>query len=96
VEYKEEQYHVVNYGTYVLVWLGLLVFTALTVTVAGMNLGRFSILIPLLIASLKSGLVLYFFMHLKYEKMLFKVMVFIAILMVAIFIGFTFFDISYR
>jgi len=96
VEYKENEEKVVSYGTYILVWFGLLVFTGLTVTVSGMNLGRLSIIIPLLIASSKAGMVIYFFMHLKYEGILFKVMLFITLLVVTIFIGFTFFDISYR
>ena len=96
MEPREEQYHSVSYGTYVLVWLGLLVFTGLTVTVAGMNLGRLSLIIPLIIASLKGGLVLYFFMHLKYEKRLLKFMLFIVLITVVIFITFPFFDISFR
>ena len=90
------QEHDVTYGTYVLIWLGLLVLTGLTVTVAGMDLGRLSIFTALLIAACKAGLVLYFFMHLKYESRLFKIMVFIAIAAVTIFIVLTFFDISYR
>jgi len=93
---QKETQHAINYGTYILVWLGLLVFTGLTVTVAGMNLRNLSILIPLLIASSKSGLVLFFFMHLKYERMLFKIMLFVAVVTLAIFIGFIFFDVSYR
>ncbi|OGP64775.1 MAG: hypothetical protein A3K22_00110 [Deltaproteobacteria bacterium RBG_16_42_7] len=96
MEYKENEEKVVSYGTYILVWFGLLVFTGLTVTVSGMNLGRLSIIIPLLIASSKAGMVIYFFMHLKYEGILFKVMLLITLLVVTIFIGFTFFDISYR
>ena len=96
MEYKENEEKVVSYGTYILVWFGLLGFTGLTVTVSGMNLGMLSIIIPLLIASSKAGMVIYFFMHLKYEGILFKVMLFITLLVVTIFIGFTFFDISYR
>lgn len=96
MENHEEQYHSVSYGTYVLVWLGLLVFTGLTVTVSGMNLGKLSLIIPLIIASLKGGLVLYFFMHFKYEKRLLKFMLFIVLIIVVIFITFPFFDISFR
>jgi cytochrome c oxidase subunit 4 len=35
-------------------------------------------------------------MHLKYESNLIRIMVFIAFLILAIFIGFTFFDVAYR
>ena len=96
MESQKEQFHVVTYGTYILVWLGLLVFTGLTVTIAGMKLGKLSIIIPLLIASLKAGLVLNFFMHLRYEKILFKIMFFIVLIIVVVFVTFPFFDISFR
>jgi len=36
----------IRYRTYVLVWAGLLVLTGMTVSLAGMNLGRLSILSP--------------------------------------------------
>jgi cytochrome c oxidase subunit 4 len=54
--------------TYVLVWLGLLLLTGVTVSAAGVDLGRLSVLIVLVIAGIKSTLVLLYFMHLKYEK----------------------------
>lgn len=95
MEQNDSQPHV-TYGTYVLIWFGLLVLTGLTVTVAGMSLGRLSIFTAILIAAFKSGLVLYYFMHLKYEVRLFKIMLFIAVAAIVVFIGFTFFDVSYR
>jgi cytochrome c oxidase subunit 4 len=93
---KETQYHIVDYGTYVLVWFGLLILTGITIVVASMNLGGLSILTALLIALIKSGLVFYFFMHLEYEEILFQIMLFFPFIMLAIFIGLTFFDISFR
>lgn len=96
MEKGEAKYHIVSYKTYVLVWAALVILTVITVTVAGMDLGRLSIYTALLIALTKSGLVLQFFMHLKYEQGIFKVMFFITIITLTIFIGFTFFDISYR
>jgi len=86
-----------NYQTYVLVWLGLVMLTGITVSIAGMNLGRLSILIVLLIAAIKSGLVLNYFMHLKYETgLLFKFMIPIVLAVLTIFIGLTFTDIAFR
>jgi cytochrome c oxidase subunit 4 len=86
-----------NHQTYVLVWLGLVLLTGITVSIAGMNLGRLSILIVLLIAAVKSGLVLSYFMHLKYETgLLFKLMIPIVLAVLTIFIGLTFTDIAFR
>jgi cytochrome c oxidase subunit 4 len=86
-----------NDQTYVLVWLGLVICTAITVSTAGMNLGRLSILLVLLIAAIKSGLVLSYFMHLRYETgLLFKLMIPIVLAVLTIFIGLTFTDIAFR
>ena len=86
-----------NYKTYVGVWLGLVILTGITVSLAGMNLGRLSILIVLAIAAFKSGLVLSYFMHLKYETgLLFKLMIPIVLAVLTIFIGLTFTDIAFR
>ena len=86
----------VRFRTYFVVWGCLLVLTATTIEVAAMNLGAFSVLGALLIASVKSTLVLLFFMHLLYERPLFKVMVLAAIGTLTVFIGMTFLDILYR
>jgi len=86
-----------KYRTYVWVWVGLLILTGLTVSMAGMNLGRLSIAIVLAIAAIKSGLVLGYIMHLKYETgLLFKLMIPIVLAALTIFIGLTFTDIAFR
>jgi cytochrome c oxidase subunit 4 len=86
-----------KYQTYILVWLGLVILTGITVSMAGMNLGLLSILIVLSIAAIKSGLVLSYFMHLKYETgLLFKLMIPIVLAALTVFIGLTFTDIAFR
>ncbi len=86
-----------KYRTYAWVWVGLLILTGLTVSMAGMNLGRLSIAMVLAIAAIKSGLVLGYFMHLKYETgLLFKLMIPIVLAALTIFIGLTFTDIAFR
>ena len=83
--------------TYIWVWLGLVILTGITVSMAGMSLGRSSIVIVLAIAAIKSGLVLSYFMHLKYEKgLLFKLMIPIVLAILTIFIGLTFTDVAFR
>jgi cytochrome c oxidase subunit 4 len=86
-----------KYQTYILVWLGLVILTGITVSMAGMNLGLLSIVIVLSIAAIKSGLVLGYFMHLKYETgLLFKLMIPIVLAALTVFIGLTFSDVAFR
>jgi len=91
-----QEHNLVNYGTYILVWFGLIVLTGLTVAVAGTDLGRFSVWMAIIIATVKSLLVLFIFMHLRYETPFFRTMVLVVIFALTIFIVFTFFDVSYR
>lgn len=82
--------------TFVFVWIALLCLTGLTIEAAHLRMGSWSMLANILIASTKAGLVLWFFMHLKYERKLFKLLLLVPIATIAIIIGLTFFDIWYR
>jgi cytochrome c oxidase subunit 4 len=53
---------------YVIVWICLMVLLVLTVFAARFDLGTWSIVIALLIATAKGVLVLLYFMHLRFEK----------------------------
>jgi len=87
----------VSHVRYFYVWIALLVLTAITVTTAGLNVGRVGIIIVLVIAATKSTMVLLWFMHLRSEKrLLLKLLVPIAIATLAIFIGLTYMDILTR
>jgi cytochrome c oxidase subunit 4 len=94
----EEKFHPIKPKTYVLVWAGLFILTGITVSLAGMDLGRLSVVVALIIAAVKSALVLNFFMHLKYEKglLLFKFMIPGILVLLVLFIGFTFLDVAFR
>ena len=92
----ESKNQTISYGAYVLVWLGLLVMTGLTITVSGAHLGSLSILSAILIASFKTFLVLFFFMHLKYESNFIRLIILIIIAILTIFIALTFVDVSFR
>ena len=93
---KSQDQQVVSYGTYILIWFALIVLTGLTVAVSGTNLGGFSVWTAILIAAIKTTLVLFVFMHLKYERPLFRWMVLVALVSITIFVVLTFFDVSYR
>jgi cytochrome c oxidase subunit IV len=92
----DQQHQIIGYGRYVLIWLGLLALTCATVTLAGINLGRWIIITALTIASIKSILVLNIFMHLKYEDRIFRIFVGVAIVTFIIFISLTFFDYAFH
>jgi cytochrome c oxidase subunit 4 len=83
-------------GTFVVTWTVLLCLTAATIKAARMQMGEWSMAANLLIASTKAGLVLWFFMHLKYEKWLFKLLFLIPVATITIIIWLTFYDIWYR
>ncbi len=81
---------------YLLVWVSLLVFTSITVTIAGLNLGSYALLIAVFIAIIKSSLVINIFMHIKYEEFIFKVFLAIGGFTLMIIFLLTFFDYTYR
>jgi cytochrome c oxidase subunit 4 len=91
-----EQHHIISYGKLTLVWVALMCLTALTVWVAHHNIGIAHVWGSLAIAAVKSGLVIAFFMHMRYEGWLLRGLLFLALVTLAIFIGFTFFDVLYR
>ena len=96
MQHHDEQHESAGYGTYVLIWLSLLILTSLTVAVAGMQLGALSTSTALVIAGCKAALVFLYFMHLKYESMLLKGTLLIVLVTMVLFIGLTFFDVSFR
>ena len=91
-----EEVHVVSYGRYILIWLGLMGLTGATVALAGIELGRWVIITALTIASIKGLLVLNVFMHLRFEDRVFRIFVVVAGVTLAIFIALTFFDYAFH
>jgi cytochrome c oxidase subunit 4 len=73
-----------GYGIYLLVWCALLLLTGLTVAIAGIDVGKFTVATALIIASVKTYLVLTIFMHLRTESRTFKVFVGISLLFLLI------------
>jgi cytochrome c oxidase subunit 4 len=93
---NETEDHVGSYRTYVLIWAGLMVLLAATIIVAKVEVSQYSVLLNLLIATVKAGLVLFFFMHLKYERWFLKGLLFMVLLILTSVIGLTFSDVWYR
>jgi cytochrome c oxidase subunit IV len=75
----EQEHHVVQPKTYLLILLCLLVLTATTTGVAFIDLHIFNPIIALAIACTKAVLVVLFFMHLRYSSKLMKLTVFAGV-----------------
>lgn len=88
--------HITSYTTNGKVLVALLFLTFITVAVTGIHFGAFSILVALLIACTKVFIVITYFMHLKYESLVFKLMVGAVFLLYFIIIVITFFDYALR
>ena len=80
----------------VCVWALLLVLTGVTVGVAAMNFSIPHVFVAMVVARCKAALVVLWFMHLKNEGRGIQLMVLLVFVLLAIFIGFTFFDTAYR
>ena len=91
-----EHIHKTGYGTYILVWLGLVALTTLTVAIAGLNLAGLTVATALAIATVKSILVANYFMHIKSESRVFKVFILVCIVIFLTMIILTFFDLIFR
>ena len=83
-------------GTYVTVWAALLFFLGLTIVVAKVRLAPFGAAANLLIATIKAGLVLTFFMHLRSEGRFLKIMLGVALVALTLIIMLTFSDVLFR
>ncbi len=92
-----EQNPVITYRTCAWVWCALVLLLGATIATAKLQLlAQFSVLAALAIATIKAGLVITYFMHLKYESWRLKLMLLVAIIVVAVMIAFTFIDVWYR
>lgn len=93
---SEHAHEPVPYRTFILIWVALLALTVITIAVSRFDLGALNIWVALGVASLKSSLVIFVFMHLRQESKLFKIGLLAMLSILAIFIGMTFFDVLYR
>lgn len=93
---KQHKEHMIPYGTYVLVWLSLISLTVLTVTIAGIEIGRLALFVALAIAAIKSTLVISYFMHIKFDDLIFKFFLLVALVTLASIFILTATDIFFR
>jgi cytochrome c oxidase subunit 4 len=93
---NEHEPHIVPYRTFLLVLLALVVFTFISIGVTSYDLGPFTVLTALLLATAKTILVLTYFMHLKYDIRMFAILVTAVLLLIGVVIFITFLDYLFR
>jgi cytochrome c oxidase subunit 4 len=91
-----KKHHVLPDSLFIQVWVGLLILTGVTVAGSVYFPGKIGILIAMIVTPIKAALILMFFMHLRYEKKGFTIMFLVAVGILSIFIGLTFFDYLFR
>ena len=70
--------------------------TFLTISITSFHLGAFTVTVALLIAGVKGFLVLSYFMHLKYESLLLRILVGMVFVLFIVIVLITFIDYAYR
>ena len=88
--------HLSSFSAYAAVWAALIVLLAATVGVTKFHVGPYGVLINLFISTAKAGLVLLFFMHLRYEGTFLKVMLAVALSAFTVIIILTYSDVWFR
>jgi cytochrome c oxidase subunit 4 len=81
---------------YIIVWLALICLTATTVWVYFLHIGHAGSIIALTIASIKAGLILFFFMQLRYAGRFIQTIFLIPLALVGVIIAVTFLDVLLR
>lgn len=93
---KEEHIHITPYETHLKILVILLCLTTITITVTVIDLAAWSVGVALLIACIKVGIVMAYFMHLKYEKIILKSFAVGVMLLFGVVLVMTFFDYLFR
>ncbi len=87
-----EQHHITTNKTYIIVWIILMILTAVTVYVSYINFGILNIVIALVVASIKASVVALYFMHLKFEDSITWVFALFPLSLLALLIAMTITD----
>jgi cytochrome c oxidase subunit 4 len=88
--------HVSPIGLYITIFLALMILTAVTVAAAFVNLGQFNFTVALLIAGFKASLVVWYFMHMKWQSHLTKLTLATGLFFLVILLGMSLIDYTSR
>lgn len=89
-------HHIIPFKVLASVFGALIVLTVVTVAVAQVDLGPLNVPVAIAIASGKAGLVVMFFMALKYDKPVNTMVFAVGTVFVLVFLVFTMFDTEFR
>lgn len=95
-EVEHDEHHVLPLSVYFKTFGALMVLTVLTVLVSYLELGAIALGVAMVIAVIKAGFVIGYFMHLKYDTRFHAFVFFSTVLFVGIFFALTFFDLKTR
>lgn len=93
---SEGKHTIVSFKTQALILIALIIMTIISVVVTQINLGTVSVMVALVLATIKASLVLSFFMHLKFDNRMYAFMAIGVILLIGVVIFITFLDYLYR
>lgn len=79
--------HISPISLYITIFAALMVLTGVTVGAAYVDLGVFNFAVAMLIAGFKASLVIWYFMHVKYQSQLTKLTVATGLFFLAILLG---------
>jgi cytochrome c oxidase subunit IV len=91
-----KEHHIIPFKTYLIILITLLIFTVITVAAARVDFGAANAFIAMFIASIKAGLVMMYFMHLKYDDRAYPVIFFTGVFFLVLMYGLCDLDIITR
>lgn len=90
-------HHIVEMKTNITTLLALVVLTIVTVLTAKfVDLGDYNLHLAMFIACIKAGVVFSWFMHLKYDGMMNRVIALCGVAFLFLFVGFSYIDLFFR
>ncbi len=87
-----EKQHVTEYRTYALTLIALLILLSISVWVTHLELKAWTVAITLIVAFTMATIILTYFMHLKFDSFLIKVLIGAVFLLFVVFVGITLID----
>jgi cytochrome c oxidase subunit 4 len=93
---EKEKHHIVPYKVYFYILIALITLTFMSIGITHINLGEYSVLGALVFSTIKTVLVLTWFMHLKFDQPFLRFMVGFVALLFFVLIFITFLDYYFR
>lgn len=93
---SKENVHIVPFRVHLIVLAALISLTMISVEITRIELGTLTVTAALFIAGIKGALVLTYFMHLKFDNSIYRIMLIGVVLLIGVVIFVTFLDYLYR